>query len=189
MDAAEYTILALNAALGFGFAWPLAGLFSRLTGKPRRLRLYALLVVAYVLECAAFSASMGTDVLSIVLAFLWGGILGSWLRRHRPVVPQARRAVVLFASYSGLPAASFLTVPVMAALGGWSVLTGEDGHRFGIPAFVPWPLNTIVGFCVAVASVAVVSKLVITISIVRMMTNPDNAGRATTPHGASSRVT
>jgi len=36
MDAAEYTIIGLNAALGLGLAWPLAGFFARLEGTPRQ---------------------------------------------------------------------------------------------------------------------------------------------------------
>jgi hypothetical protein len=159
-----------------------------LTGKNQRLRPYGLLVVVYVLECAAFSASMGTDILSIALACLWGGILGSWFRRRRPVVPEARRSIVLFASYTCLPAASFLSVPVVTALGGWSILTVEAGHRFGIPAFVPWPVNTILGFSIAVALVAVVSKIALTIGIVRMMVSRENSGRTMGPRGAPSSL-
>jgi len=172
MDAAEYTIIGLNAALGLGLAWPLAGFFARLEGTPRqRLATYGLLVVVYVLECVAFSASMGTDIWSVALAFVWGGILGSWLRRRGLAGARARKAAVLFASYSSLPAASFLVVPLMAAFAGWSVVTVDAGRRFGIPSFVPWPVNTILGFSIVVATVAVVLKLVITPAIVSRRTN------------------
>jgi len=64
-----------------GFAWPLAGLLVRLRIKPtRRLSLFVALIAVYLVKAAAFSASMGTDVLSIVLAFVWGLTLPYWLR-------------------------------------------------------------------------------------------------------------
>jgi hypothetical protein len=79
------------------------------------------------------------------------------------------RAVFYFALYSGLPAASFLSVPVLAALSGRHILSAEFGFQFGIPEFVPWPFNTILGFCGAVVLVTVVLKVVITTRIARRL--------------------
>jgi hypothetical protein len=163
MDLAEFAIVALNVLLGFGFAWPLAGPFSRLKGGTARpVRAYVTLVIVYALECVAFAASMATDILSIGLAVLWGLFLGIRIRRAGPAFERARRTVVRFALYTALPAVSFLSVPIMAAIAGRSILAAPEGARFGIPGFVPWPLNTILGFCVAVASIGLLLKLTIT---------------------------
>ena len=163
MDAAGFIIVGVNLALAFGCGWPIAVWFSRLHGMHANSLLALLvLLVVYLTEAVAFAAGMATDVLSIALAVVWGVLLGSWLPKS--LVPRRhwRRIVAISALYSSLPAASFLTIPVISALGGWSILGAEVGARFGIPAFLPWPLNTILGFCVAVAGFAVVMKLTLT---------------------------
>jgi hypothetical protein len=173
MDAAEYFIVALNLVLGLGLGWPLARRFAGVTGQhSRRVGMFALLLIVYFSECVAFTASMGTNVAGIGLAFVWGVVLARWLRGRAAESRRVPKLVLLFALYTSLPAATLLSVPVMVALAGWSILSSEDGYRFGIPAFVPWPGNTILGFCVAVTTVAVVCKVAITTTMVRLITRP-----------------
>jgi len=57
---------------------------------------------------------------------------------------------------------SFALVPILMVFAGWSIVNVDDGLRFGIPQFVPWPVNTIMGFCIFVAGVAVLLKTIIT---------------------------
>lgn len=84
------------------------------------------------------------------------------------------RSALMLAVYSSLPAASFLSVPVVTAVVGWSILSGDAGARFGIPSFVPWPLNTILGFCLAVTAVGVVAKVVVTTALALMVIHSDH---------------
>ncbi|UCF79587.1 MAG: hypothetical protein JSW03_04910 [Candidatus Eiseniibacteriota bacterium] len=168
MDSAAYSILMLNLVLGLGCGWPLAKAIARVSPTPTRVfRYFALLVVVYLVECVAFSASMATNVLSVGLAFVWGFLIGWWFRRWGAGERALLRTVLLFSLYSSLPAASFLSIPVLMVLGGHSVLSVEAGFQFGIPAFVPWPVNTILGFCVAVSLVAVTLKVVVTTYLAR----------------------
>ena len=171
MESAHYTILALNVLLGFSLGWPLARRLSDAAGGHHSWsRYYILLILVYLIESFAFAASMSTNILSIILAVVWGSLLGRRFRRARSQPRESRQIALRFSFYTSLPAASFLCVPIVMALGGWSVLSADDGIRFGVPNFLPWPLNTILGFCVAVALVAVVCKVVITTGIVRLMT-------------------
>lgn len=48
-------------------------------------------------------------------------------------------------------------------------LLGEVSFNFGIPGFLPWPLNTILGFCVALLAGAVVLKAGITVGEVSLL--------------------
>jgi len=171
MTSAEYTILAVNAIFAFGLGWPLAGrLAGEVDGLGGRGRSVILLIFIYVIESFAFAASMSTSILSILLAGLWGILLGRKLRRTRLHPGESRRIALLFSVYTCLPTASFLGIPIVMALGDWSVTTSAEGIRFGVPGFLPWPLNTILGFCTAVALVTAVLKVVITTGIVRLIT-------------------
>jgi hypothetical protein len=49
------------------------------------------------------------------------------------------------------------------------VLSLEQGANLGIPGFVPWPLNTIVGFYVVPAVCAAVFKILVTTSVVSLL--------------------
>ena len=166
MDSAGIVIVVLNVVLALGFGWALSGSLSRLGpgGRGRTLN-FAVALAVYLAEAVAFAASMATDILSIVLAPVWGVCIGSWAVKARVPAGEARRITRLFAFCTTLPAASFLSVPVVSLFGGWSILSDEAGLRFGIPSFLPWPFDTILGFCLLVSSVAVGAKVVITTGV------------------------
>ena len=166
---AEYTIVILNVCLGLGLAWPLAGVLAGLGGKPSgRGSRATILVLVYLMECVAVSASMGSNVLGICLAILWGFLLARRLCRLGLATRSIRQAVLFFSLYTSLPAASLFSVPAVAALNGWPVLTVEDGTRFGIPEWLPPPMNTILGFFIVVSIGGVVAKVAITTGIARI---------------------
>ncbi len=185
MDSAEIVIIAVNAVFALGLGWPLAVLLSRLGPRRRgRARSFAVVLAVYLVEAAAFAASMATNVLSIGLAVVWGLRMGSWVLKPRTPMDESRRITRLFAFYTTLPAMSFLSVPVVGLLGGWAVLSGEAGARFGIPAFLPWPFNTILGFCAIVAAVAVLAKVAITTSVAGLVIRRSrDAAAAPSEHG------
>lgn len=163
MKLPEYVFLVLNLILGFGCAVPVAKLFTGLKVTPSKTYwMYVLLIGVYFVECVAFSAGMATNVFSVALALLWGLALGFWLRGSDSLVREVKKAALCFSLYTTLPAVSFLSIPIVMGLGGWSIFTVEGGHRFGIPAFIPWPMNTILGFCATVSLTAVVCKTLIT---------------------------
>lgn len=170
MDAAEFTILILNLTLAIMCGIPLAKMFCRagLNGVDTR-KVFAVLLLVYFIEGVAFMGSMGTSVLSITLAIIWGMLLGSRLRARGLDQAVVLRLSGAFALYTSLPAASFMSVPMVCAFSGWSVTSAEAGHSFGIPGFLPWPMSTILGFCIALAMVTLVLKAGITIGVVRRL--------------------
>ena len=160
-------MLALNLALGFGFAAPLARRVQQVFEAPQRFFvLYAVLVAVYFVESVAFAAGMATNVFTVGISFVWGLALGLMLRKSSGRPSGILKATLTFSVYTSLPALSFLAVPCMFAFTGRPVLTADGGRNFGIPGFVPWPLNTILGFSSAVALSALIFKSVITTGIV-----------------------
>ena len=171
MDPAEYTLLMVNLLAGFGCAIPMARLLSKVDRRlMRAYRYFAILIGVYFVECVALVMGMGIPVFSVGLAFVWGIILALWLRGRRSI-REVLKTSCLLSLYSSLPAASFIVVPVMMCVGGWDILSAEQGARFGIPDFLrlPWPLNTILGFYVCLVIAAVVFKTAITIGEVSLL--------------------
>lgn len=173
MNPDKYILLALtavNLAAGFGCAVPIARGLGEVAGMPKRFfRYLAILIAIYFVECVAFTMGMCTQVFSIGLAFVWGIMFGLWLRGRasaRKVIKQA-----FFVSlYTCLPTASFcILVPMMVLIGRGHILSGEEGIGFGIPDFLPWPLNTILGFFTALVIGTIVFKALITTGIVNWL--------------------
>jgi hypothetical protein len=178
MDHAGFSILILNAILGFGVAWPLSSRLIDLTGKSnRRFLFFTILVIVYFIECLAFVAGMATNIFSILLAFFWGLFLAMLLKRFCADRRNILKNSVFFSFYSSLPAMSFLSVPLLMFFNNWSITSIRDGARFGIPDFVSWPFNTILGFCSAVAITAAVAKVIITTGLVALLIRLHGAGR------------
>ncbi|HET6454976.1 MAG TPA: hypothetical protein VFI02_11280 [Armatimonadota bacterium] len=162
MDPAGLTILITNLILGFGCAVPVARRLDEVSGNARTRRFYAMLIGMYLVESVAVAASMATMVFNIVLAFVWGIVFGRWLRRSSAPIREVLRAAFYLAVYSSLPALSLIVLPVLGAFAGWDVLSPAEGARFGIPRFVPWPMNTVLGLFGIAGTVALVLKTVIT---------------------------
>ena len=178
VDRAELIVVIIDLILGFVCAIPLARRFARqrhcrwgTTGS------YLMLVFIYFVESIGFMAGMATNIPGIILAFVWGILLGRWIRRSGGELKQALRTAVFLSLYGSLPAVSLLSVPPVMALGGWSVFSAESGARFGVPTIVPWPLSTILGFCIAVALVAIVLKTVVTTGVVYFVNRPSKRAR------------
>ncbi len=165
--SAELVLIILNLIVGFGFAIPITMFLKNTNKKPTNFIFqFIILISIYFAECIAVIIGMGIPVFSIVLAFVWGFVFSSWLR-NRALNRQVLKSSFFLSLYSSLPAASFIVVPVLMWIGGGHVLSAEEGVRFGIPEFLPWPLNTILGFYAALVIGAVVLKTLITTGIIR----------------------
>lgn len=166
MSADEYIVLTLiitNLAAGLGYAVPISRRLRKLTGSVEgKIRYFAMLVGIYFVECIAFSAGMCTQVFSVGLAFVWGIVFGLWLRGLAPAREVLKQAFYV-SIYGCLPTASFcILIPAARLVCGGSILSAEEGTSFGIPDFLPWPLNTILGFFAAVLAGTIVLKTTIT---------------------------
>ena len=163
MEPAEYIVVTLNLVAGFSFAVPLSRLFSRLdTEPPRAFRYFVIFIGIYFLECVAIVSMMLVPIISIGLAFVWGICFGLWLRA-RTSLHKALKTSFYLSLYSGLPVVSFIVVPVLALFAGRPILSAGEVASFGIPGFVPWPMNTILGFYAILAiGVAVLKTVIIT---------------------------
>jgi len=149
-------------------------------GKPRTaFRYFAILIGVYLVECAAVVIGMGIPVFSAGLAFVWGIVFGLWFRRAAAPAREVLKTAFFLSLYTSSPALSFLVVPLLMSIAGWSILSVEAGAQFGIPSFLPWPLGTILGFYTALALGAAVFKTVITTGEVRFLLcwKKDAAGR------------
>jgi hypothetical protein len=105
---------------------------------------------------------MATQVCTLTLAIGWGIILGAWLPDATHLA-RVWRPASLLAGYGSLPTVTFsLVIAVAWFWNGGPMLNAEAGRQFGIPEFVPWPLNTVLGFCVALGLGTVALKCVLT---------------------------
>jgi len=163
-------VAAINAGAGIVGAIFISRLLVRLKEMAQKKILYFLLFLGvYLLECIAFPAGMATQVFSVILAFVWGLVFGLWLRYKHPF-----RLVLKFSLwlslYTCIPTLSFsMTLPVMTTIDGRNILTSEAGYAFGIPAFLPWPIDTILGFCITLAVATVILKTAITVGGVHLL--------------------
>lgn len=163
VDRAESMVVIINVILGLAFGLPLARRLVRHRHIPwSTASSYVALVTVYFIESVGFMAGMTTSIPGILLAFVWGFLLGRWARRSETQMNTVLKSAVLLAVYTSLPAVSLLSVPLLMRFAGWSVFSAEAGARFGVPEFIPSPMNTIFGFCALVALVAVSFKTIIT---------------------------
>ena len=158
------TLVATNTVAAVCLAVPIARRLADITMCSDRMRRYGVMLFGiYVLECAAFASGMATQVFTVALAFVWGALFGFWLRRRAPE-RQIIQAMVQLALYTSLPTLSFaVLVPVSWMVSGRSIVSLAAGSEFGIPELVPWPLNTVLGFTIALAAGTVLLKVFITV--------------------------
>lgn len=174
MEPPEYifviVLTAMNLIAGVGCAIPIARWLGKVAGRPARLfRYFAMLIGIYFVECVAFPMGMCTQIFTIGLSFVWGIVFGLWLRGQAPAREVLKQAFFV-SIYDSLPTASFCILLLMSfIIGGDNILTSEAGRGFGIPHFVRWPLNTILGFCSALMIGTVVFKTVITTGEVSLL--------------------
>lgn len=157
------TLAAVNLAVGFGRAVPIARMLAKAATKRQGFfRCYSSLLGVYFLECVAFAAGMATQVFSVGLAFVWAIAFGLWLW-SRVADQYGVRVAMGVSLYSCAPTLSFcLILPVGWVIGGGNILSTTEGIAFGIPSFLIWPLTTILGFCGALAVGTIVMKTAIT---------------------------
>lgn len=163
-------LVTFNLLGGLWGAITIAKLMSKAKGKCKRVfRYLVFLIGVYCAECVAFSMGMATQVLTIGLAFVWGIVFGLWLRKHTSTRMGVKTALLL-ALYSCLPTASFcVLIPVARLIGGGNILSVSGGTAFGIPDFLPWPTNTIIGFSAVLLIGTILLKTIITVSLVRLL--------------------
>lgn len=161
MDAVGITLFVGNAVIGLVGAWVLARLFGRI--RPGAVRAcFVMFLGVYFIESCAVAASMATMVLPIAISFFWARIFGMWLLKSRAPLEYTHRAAFGLAVYTGLPALSLVLIPIVAAICSRSILNSAGGISFGIPAFLPWPFCSILGFFGTVSVGAFVLKVWIT---------------------------
>ena len=174
MKSDEYILIigliVTNLAAGLGLAIPMAGMLAKTTGQQNKnLRYGTLLVGVYFLEGLAFVGGMCTQILTIGLAVIWGIILGLWWQGQAEP-KQAIKTATGVSLYGCLPTVSFATILLLVwVIGGNGLLNAEQARNFGIPDFVPWPFNTTLGFCVALAAGTIILKTTITTGIVALI--------------------
>jgi hypothetical protein len=156
-----FSLAVLNLVAGAAIAIPVARRLQR--ARPIGfLWCYAACLGIYIAECVAFAMGMATQICTLALAVVWGIVLGAWLPHSIPVARVWRLASTL-GGYGSLPTVTFCFLIAVAWLvNGGPMLSAEAGHQFGIPEFVPWPLSTILGFCVALGFGTLVLKCVLT---------------------------
>jgi hypothetical protein len=164
------SLIVVNLAAGFGFAVPMAKQLRAISGSPKGILVYfAILTGIYFIECVAFAFGMCTQIFTIALAVVWGVVFGLWLKglaSKRSII----RQVLFISLYGCLPTVSFaLILLIFWVVNGNGLLNVEQANQFGIPDFVPWPLDTMLGFCIALAAGTIILKTGLTTGVAALM--------------------
>jgi hypothetical protein len=163
------TLIVTNLAAGFGCAAPITRGLGKITGNDKFIRYFLILIGIYFLECVAFAFGMCTQIFTVSLAFIWGIVFGLWLRNIAPT-KEVLKTAFFVSLYGCLPTCSFAVILSTAwAISGNSLLNVEQAYKFGIPQFVPWPFNTVLGFCVGLAIGTILLKTAITTGTVSLL--------------------
>jgi hypothetical protein len=157
----------MNLATGFGCAVPITNSIRKATGRMEKFFRYFVLVVGiYFVECVAFAAGMCTQVLTVMLGFVWAVTFGLWLRNIAPA-KEILKTIFFVSLYGCLPTCSFAVILVAIwVIVGNELLNVEQADKFGIPQFVPWPFNTMLGFCAGLAIGTILLKTAVTTGMV-----------------------
>jgi len=169
MDITASALVALNIAVGFSLAPFVSRVFTRVsTSSGSAFRNGILFIGIYAAESIALIIAMGMPLFSIGLAFIWGIIFRKRLKKDL-----SRQELKIFSFwlslYSSMPIVSFIIVPIIALIRGWHILDSVQGTHFGIPGFLPWPLDTIFGFFMVVIITALMLKVLITMYELRVI--------------------
>ncbi len=157
-----------NLGAGFAFVIPTAKLLCTVAGIQKSIYRYVVMLLGlYFIECVAFAFGMCTQVFTFGLAIVWGIVFGRWLRGKAEPQKVLRTAAYL-ALYGCAPTISFAAcLVIMWAATGNGLLNAEQAANFGIPQFVPYPFNTVGGFCFGLAAGTIIIKTLITTGLVK----------------------
>lgn len=174
MNTESWIVLLLaifSLSIGIGLAFPLTKNLQRTKGQSQKpIRYFLIFIGIYLAECIAFAMGMCTQILTIGLSFIWGLVFSLWLRKCA-TQNKITRLAILVAVYGSLPTASFgILITILKLIQGGNILSGAEGIAFGIPEFLPWPFNSILGFSVALLIGTLILKIVVTTVTVRYIT-------------------
>jgi hypothetical protein len=167
MKTADYWIFlslaVFNLSVGVVLAFPLAKNLQRIRGMGEKsFRNFLIFVGIYFAECVAFPMGMCTQIFTVSLSFVWGLVFGLWLRENLQR-DRIIRLAILVAVYGSLPTASFcILITILKVIEGGNILSASEGTAFGIPDFLPWPFNSILGFSAALLAGTVILKIFVT---------------------------
>ena len=175
------SLMITNLATGFGIAIPLARrLHAIISSQKGIFRYFAMFVGIYFLEGVAFACGMCTQVLTVAIGFVWGTIFGLWLRNIAPA-KEVLKTVFFVSLYGCLPTCSFVVIlSAIWVISGNSFFNVEQAYKFGIPQFVPWPFNTMLGFCAGLAIGTILLKTAITPGTVSLLVHRGQTRRWST---------
>jgi len=173
LNSDKYIVSALiitNLFAGFGCAIPIANSLRKVIDRMENFfRYFSMLVGVYFVECVAFAAGMCTQVLTVAMGFVWGVIFSLWLRDIAPA-KEVLKTAFFVSLYGCLPTCSFAVLMVTIwVIGGNSLLNVEQAYKFGTPQFVPWPFNTMLGFCAGIVTGTILLKTAITTGTVGIL--------------------
>jgi hypothetical protein len=167
MEAADYWVVLLlavfNLSVGVGLAFPLTRNLQQIRGvRGKSFRYFLIFIGIYFAESVAFPMGMCTQIFTVFLSFVWGLVFGLWLRKYSQR-NRIIRLAILVAVYGSLPTASFcILITILKVIEGGNILSAAEGVAFGVPDFLPWPFNSILGFSAALLAGTLILKILVT---------------------------
>jgi len=165
-------LTVFNLSAGIGFAFPLAKNLQQIKDdKQKFFRYFMIFTGIYFAECIAFAMGMCSQIFTVALSFAWAIVLVFWLKEQVDIDSLKKKIIrlaVLIAVYGNLPTASFcILITALKVIEGANILSASQGIAFGIPDFLPWPFNSILGFSAALLAGTLILKIVVSSLTVR----------------------
>ena len=159
-------LVVFNLSAGIGFAFPLAKNLQQIKdNRQKSFRNFLGFTGLYFAECVAFAMGMCSQIFTVALSFVWTLVLVFWLKAQlntNSLKTKIIRLAILIAIYGSLPTASFcILITGMKVIQGANILSASEGIAFGIPDFLPWPFNSILGFSAALLAGTLILKIVV----------------------------
>ena len=158
-DLAEIVLIGINLVIGIIFSFIMSKrIFEFLKWTRNRYLLILILLALYLFEGITIAAGMLTPLFTFGLATITGIVFGFMIRKNEP--DGVIKSTLHLSCFLCLPAITLIIIPVLLLFTDWNIFSSAHGSRFGIPEFIPFPLNAILGFYFSIMILFVAVNLI-----------------------------
>lgn len=170
LDVVEIILVGTNFVFGIFFSVVVSRrIANNFSWRKNRFLFFILLTALYLFEGMSIAAGMFTPVFTFVLAVMTGAVFGLIVKKHdlTMVVKSAKQ----LSFFTCIPAITMVLIPIICFIYNWDIFSSSFGKDFGIPEFIPFPLNTIFGFFMSILILFITVNIITINGTVRLIKN------------------
>ena len=170
LDIAETVLIGINLILGIIFSFIISQRILRyFKWENKKFTLIIVLLLLYLIEGITIAAGMLTPFFTFGLAIIIGIVFGYIIKKKE--LHKIVKSTLLLSFFLCIPAITLIMIPIVCFFSEWNIINSIDGYRFGIPEFIPYPLNTILGFYLSIITLFITINLLLINGIVNFIKN------------------